>query len=265
MSQAMLPYRWKVFIGVTLACCAISLECSSAQGIENHYYCDASRAYYPQVATCATPWRIVQAPAQPEAPAWWLDRLECSNTPCNGDNLSITAVKRFATESECRRSLSKPPARDPWIKWYKVRWLCATAELKSNERILQAQQNVWFENLAAQYGAPAPKGTPTDQIDPYLTLVRHHLAPYLQYPSEVAVFEHGTVVVRFDLKHDGTITKVWIVKSSGHSEFDQAAVAAVRRSSPFPPVPKRYWGRTITMPINFNSNTDSGNTATITN
>lgn len=49
--------------------------------------------------------------------------------------------------------------------------------------------------------------------------------------------EEGTVTVRFVIEHDGRITGVSIIDSSGHSRLDQAAIETLRRAAPFEPIP----------------------------
>jgi protein TonB len=49
--------------------------------------------------------------------------------------------------------------------------------------------------------------------------------------------QRGTAVVSFGVSRSGGLTYVRLSRSSGASALDQAAVAAVRRSAPFPPPP----------------------------
>jgi TonB family protein len=45
------------------------------------------------------------------------------------------------------------------------------------------------------------------------------------------------VVIRLRLERSGRVSDVRVEKSSGDTKFDASAVQAVRRASPFPPVP----------------------------
>lgn len=49
--------------------------------------------------------------------------------------------------------------------------------------------------------------------------------------------QRGTAVVSFGVSRSGGLTYVRLSRSSGAAALDQAAVAAVRRSAPFPPPP----------------------------
>jgi TonB family protein len=46
------------------------------------------------------------------------------------------------------------------------------------------------------------------------------------------------VFIRLRLERSGRVSDVRVEKSSGDKQFDASAVQAVRRASPFPPVPK---------------------------
>lgn len=47
----------------------------------------------------------------------------------------------------------------------------------------------------------------------------------------------GTVVVQLVISPGGNLISAWVVSSSGNAMLDRSALAAVRRSSPFPPPP----------------------------
>ena len=46
------------------------------------------------------------------------------------------------------------------------------------------------------------------------------------------------VVIRLPVERSGRVSDVRVEKSSGDKQFDASAVQAVRRASPFPPVPE---------------------------
>jgi TonB family protein len=60
----------------------------------------------------------------------------------------------------------------------------------------------------------------------------------LVWPRALAIrLEQGETIVRFVVLPDGQVSdNLRVVKSSGFSEFDQAALDAVRKASPFPPM-----------------------------
>lgn len=97
-------------------------------------------------------------------------------------------------------------------------------------------------------------GTGSGSADDYLDLLRRHLNRYKKYPEEaIKQKQEGTVLVGFDLAHDGTVTKAWIEQSSGNPLLDQAALAMMHDASPVPAVPERYWDKKgpIILPVDF--------------
>ena len=59
----------------------------------------------------------------------------------------------------------------------------------------------------------------------------------------------GEVHVAFTVARNGSVSGLQIVRSSGHSILDQAALQAVQRAAPFPPIPdgagRSSWGFTV--------------------
>ncbi|MFQ5543356.1 MAG: TonB family protein [Nitrospiria bacterium] len=79
-------------------------------------------------------------------------------------------------------------------------------------------------------------------------------------PPPVTIRENQIgVVIRFDIKKSGNIDKETIVveKSSGNSFFDQAAMRAVYRSHPLPPLPGRFSDNKLTIHFSFTVKEDS--------
>ncbi len=108
-------------------------------------------------------------------------------------------------------------------------------------------------NVGTSQGAIGT-GTGSGSADDYLDLLRRHLNRYKKYPEEaIKQKQEGTVLVGFDLAHDGTVTKAWIDQSSGNPLLDQAALAMMHDASPVPAVPERYWDKKgpIILPVDF--------------
>jgi protein TonB len=61
----------------------------------------------------------------------------------------------------------------------------------------------------------------------------------------------GTVVVRFAISGGGTLRYVRLARSSGDRSLDRAALASVRRASPFPRPPQGMSGSQLTFSIPF--------------
>ena len=64
----------------------------------------------------------------------------------------------------------------------------------------------------------------------------------------------GIVVLQFSVDPRGRVLKVVIANTSGTPAFDQAAVASVSASNPFPPLPSEYHGSDIKLQLAFSYN-----------
>jgi TonB family protein len=69
--------------------------------------------------------------------------------------------------------------------------------------------------------------------------IRQRVNRVLEFPKPLALrMEQGITIVYFVVGADGRVSEgPRVVKSSGFDEFDSAAVRAVRRAAPFPPMP----------------------------
>jgi TonB family protein len=86
-----------------------------------------------------------------------------------------------------------------------------------------------------------------DTVDPkhaaYLTLVRQKIEANWRYPCVKSAstgdceYKSAHVVVEFGILKGGRVQFVRVQESSGVSTYDDAAVEAIERSSPFPEVP----------------------------
>lgn len=80
-----------------------------------------------------------------------------------------------------------------------------------------------------------------------------HIARYRRYPAD-ARRDHvqGIVEVRFVLDRAGEVQNVWIAASSGRTNLDAEALAAIRRAAPMPKIPSDLPDSLdITLPIDF--------------
>lgn len=75
-------------------------------------------------------------------------------------------------------------------------------------------------------------------VSSYQAQVLAHLQRFRTYPPEARSRGiTGVAAVRFALGADGRLLSASLARSSGQSLLDEAAVAMVRRASPFPPFP----------------------------
>jgi len=86
----------------------------------------------------------------------------------------------------------------------------------------------------------------------YPGLVQAKVTRAAKYPSK-ARGDAGEALVSFTVGASGTVTKVALARSSGNDALDHAALAAVDRAAPFPPIPEAA-GRSswsFTVPVYF--------------
>jgi TonB family protein len=72
---------------------------------------------------------------------------------------------------------------------------------------------------------------------PILTKVEERIMAAWKLPPKSSGLK---VTLRYTLAANGSVSSVRVEKSSGNSTFDDSAVQAVRRASPFPPPPKSF-------------------------
>jgi TonB family protein len=73
-------------------------------------------------------------------------------------------------------------------------------------------------------------------------------------PQIARTGRQGIVVLQFSVDRKGQVPKLVIANTSGTVAFDQAAVASVSASNPFPPLPNEYRGNEIRLQLAFSYN-----------
>lgn len=74
---------------------------------------------------------------------------------------------------------------------------------------------------------------------------------YAVMPETVYLGTQGKVVVIFNIETNGSVPGVHPVSLSGTQSLDQAAVASISASNPFPPLPNEFHGPFITLQFSF--------------
>lgn len=74
---------------------------------------------------------------------------------------------------------------------------------------------------------------------------------YAVIPESARLGEQGESAVVFEILKDGSVPQVRLVASSGKSPLDRAAIAGIRVSIPFPPLPSEFTGRHLVLQFNF--------------
>ena len=72
----------------------------------------------------------------------------------------------------------------------------------------------------------------------YLGKINAHIGRYKYYSEDLRRKRvTGKVVIRFSIARSGRVLRARVVKSSGSKALDKIALNAIKRASPFPPVP----------------------------
>ncbi len=86
----------------------------------------------------------------------------------------------------------------------------------------------------------------------YLLDLKRKLDLFWEYPaSSIRDGEQGRLRVDFTVERDGSIKNIRIIKSSGYPALDDAAVTALRLSSPLNPLPESYQKDRLTVHVQF--------------
>lgn len=97
-------------------------------------------------------------------------------------------------------------------------------------------------------------------FDPYLRriveVVRRNW--YAVMPEVARMGRKGRVVIIFNINQNGTVPGLKLVGQSGTESLDQAALAAISASNPFPPLPSEFHGPSITLQFGFFYNMTPG-------
>jgi protein TonB len=109
----------------------------------------------------------------------------------------------------------------------------------------EPQRKPAHEARAPQVAMPRPPGIEYGEKamsgDPYLNKVQAMIDRETFYPAQaVPLGIQGSVSFEITLGRMGELLSIAIVKSSGASILDDAAIQILRRASPFPPLPDDY-------------------------
>jgi protein TonB len=87
---------------------------------------------------------------------------------------------------------------------------------------------------------------------PYFIRVQEQIAAKWGFPLAAGKSGlEGDLLVELRIAKDGGLERVWLLRSSGVSAFDAAALAAVQSAQPFPPVPDEVARQAIAINATF--------------
>lgn len=113
-----------------------------------------------------------------------------------------------------------------------------------------------FNNLNPSLSMEGPRVlSDTRGVDfgPYLArivaVVRRNW--YAVIPESARLGEKGVVAIVFEILKDGSVPELQLRFSSGKDELDRAALASIRASNPFPPLPQEFTGNHLVLEFIF--------------
>ena len=74
----------------------------------------------------------------------------------------------------------------------------------------------------------------------YFSKIKDRIEMNWNYPMLAQVRgQQGDLLLRFTIAREGDVERIVLLKGSGHPLLDEAAIAAIRKAAPFPPIPVR--------------------------
>jgi TonB family protein len=120
-----------------------------------------------------------------------------------------------------------------------------------------------FQNLEPNFSTEGPiilSDTRGVDFGPYLArvvlVVKRNW--YSMIPESARLGEKGRVGIVFEILKDGSVPQLRLVASSGADPLDRAALAGIRASIPFPPLPEEFTGNHLVLQFIFLYNMTMG-------
>lgn len=108
---------------------------------------------------------------------------------------------------------------------------------------LQTQEEQWRHKYRKDVaeGNAVWLDTEKDILISFFRRLRQNIYNVWDYPSQAAARgEQGTCLLKITIERDGTVDAVKLMESSGHSDLDREAQAAVWKGAPYGPLPRAY-------------------------
>lgn len=125
------------------------------------------------------------------------------------------------------------------------------AAQQSASQSVEAEQS---ERVAAPQQTETAKRAPTISPEQWQSQVIAHINRRKRYPSAArSHHEEGTPILQFIINSAGQVLSARILRSSGFSSLDEAAIDMINRASPVPAPPASMTQNriTLTVPVNF--------------
>ncbi len=109
-----------------------------------------------------------------------------------------------------------------------------------------------LNNLNSNFSTEGPiilSDTQGVDFGPYLARVVYVVRRnwYAVIPESARLGEKGRCAIVFEILRDGSVPQIRLVSSSGFDPLDRAALASIRASNPFPPLPQEFTGKHLVL------------------
>ncbi len=175
-------------------------------------------------------------------PAGYLEKQ--AMTPISKEVATIGA-KEHSTAMKKAESLSIPPIRR-----------LAPVKKETNQEVAKAVEGVRkkLEAATARQAAPREGIAETNRaMNAYYEVIWSRIKAEWALPKGILPTEDLEAVIDVSVSRSGSVTSFSVEKSSGNRYFDQSTVRAIRKASPFPPIPEGIRGSSIELGIRFHS------------
>ena len=202
----------------------------------------------------SAPGGVPQSPPQPAAPA---SPPPQSSTPPPQENKQIAKLQLPQPSAEPHRSLQdiSDGLEAPGISVKKsIEQARMSGSYGQGGPGGDSLRN--FDNRQANFSVEEPtilSDTLGVDFGSWLRLVYYRVRDnwYAVIPELIRSGTKGKVVIIFDIHSNGRIDNLQVVKSSGLSPYDRAAVSSLKLSEPFPGFPHAFKGESITLQFSY--------------
>jgi len=113
-----------------------------------------------------------------------------------------------------------------------------------------------LNNLNPNFSTQGPiilSDTQGVDFGPYLARVIYNVRRnwYAVIPEAARLGQKGRVGIVFEIVKDGSVPQIRLVAPSGADSLDRAAIASIRTSNPFPPLPEEFTGKHLVLQFNY--------------
>ena len=170
-------------------------------------------------------------------------------------NKTASQIPKQTAKTELQKLLShsgkvKLPSNSPKNQRLAYEKLLQTSNNILNENVKEGYQDYIKDDLSI--GDAIDLNTQEYRYIGYFTNLRKSIELTWNYPR-LAIRQgmYGNVFLKFTIDKSGSVTKIFVIDSSGHKVLDSAIVEAIQLASPFAPLPESF-GRKIEIKGDFN-------------